>query len=346
VAVAANERERLGEALRRLNDTELQSLQALGAQAQRTGNEIATVDRQLARVMNGRSGGAASGGGAASVGAESISTKYRPGVGFNITESMDELRGRLSAAQRGLSGATNTIDAGMYRQQIEDIQKQIAAQPLALSLGISTEAAVSLQEQINHLTDGLDIQPIEVNFEATGTEQLVKDVELLKTTTQGAGSAMTTLGGALAGLKDPGAKVAGIVMQAIGNVALSFSQAMATPKDPWSWIAFAVTGAATMISTIAAIHSATGYAEGGIVKGNSYSGDNVGALVDGSQFVGLNAGEIVLSKSQQSNLANALQTSPIEASERQSYVRGQDIYLGLQNYLKATGRGQLVLSRA
>ena len=325
-------------------ETEIQKGIGIYAQAVQEGASSAREQFKGNRyAMQGTGGGAGGGGG---VKVQSISTKYMPGIGFNTTESRDELRGRLSAAQQGLSGATNTIDDGMYRQQIEDIQKQIAAQPLALSLGISTEAVVSLQEQINHLTDGLNIEPIEVNFEATGTEQLVKDVELLKTTTQGAGSAMTTLGGALAGLKDPGAKVAGIVMQAIGNVALSFSQAMATPKDPWSWIAFAVTGAATMISTIAAIHSATGYAEGGIVKGNSYSGDNVGALVDGSQFVGLNAGEIVLSKSQQSNLANALQTSPIEASERQSYVRGQDIYLGLQNYLKATGRGQLVLSRA
>lgn len=69
---------------------------------------------------------------------------------------------------------------------------------------------------------------------------------------------MNTPGGAIGSL-DPSAKVAGLVMQAIGNVALSFSQAMATPKDPWSWIALAAAGTATMISTIAAIHSASGY---------------------------------------------------------------------------------------
>ena len=58
---AANRQEKLGAALRRLNDTELQSLQALGAQAERTGNEIAQVDKQLTRVLNGRQPGVGGG---------------------------------------------------------------------------------------------------------------------------------------------------------------------------------------------------------------------------------------------------------------------------------------------
>lgn len=56
-AIPANRQEKLGAALRKLNDTELQSLQALGAQAERTSNEIASVDRQLTRVLNGRQPG-------------------------------------------------------------------------------------------------------------------------------------------------------------------------------------------------------------------------------------------------------------------------------------------------
>ena len=59
---AQTRQEKLGEALRHLNDTELQSLQALGAQAQRTGTEIAQVDKQLTRVLNGRQPGDSGGG--------------------------------------------------------------------------------------------------------------------------------------------------------------------------------------------------------------------------------------------------------------------------------------------
>ena len=62
VPMAVTAQEKMGEALRQLNDTELQELQALGAQAQRTGEEIAQVEKQMARVLNGRSKGETSGG--------------------------------------------------------------------------------------------------------------------------------------------------------------------------------------------------------------------------------------------------------------------------------------------
>jgi hypothetical protein len=337
--VAANERERLGEALRHINDTELRSLQALGAQAQRTGNEIAQVDRTMSRFLtNGRS--SSSGGRTSSSGfkAESISSKYQQGMGINQTESMASLRQQLSAAQQGYAGATNMIDAGAYQQQIKQLQEQIKAQPLALSMGISTDAAATLMDQINTLTDEMEINPIEITVTAKGVKGLDKDIDVLQKTTKNAGSAMSQLGSALQGLEDPSAKVAGIIMEAIGNVALAFSQAMLKPKDPWSWIAFAVAGTATMISTIAAIHSATGYAEGGMIPGNSYSGDN--------QLARVNAGEIILNRAQQSNVAAALE-NPAQAApaNRPSFVRGQDIYLGLNNYLRASGRGQLITSR-
>lgn len=202
----------------------------------------------------------------------------------------------------------------------------------------------SVTEAINEKLSELGIEPIKLDVQTGGLKNVAKDVDVLTSTTKNAGSAMTQLGGALASLEDPSAKVAGIVMQAIGNVALSFSQAMATPKDPWSWIAFAVAGTATMISTIAAIHSATGYAEGGLIKGNSYSGDNI--MANGGT-IGLNAGELVLNKAQQANLANQLDNTalPGDGASRQSYVRGQDIFLGLNNYLRSSGRGQLVTSR-
>lgn len=194
-------------------------------------------------------------------------------------------------------------------------------------------------DAINEKLSEMGIEPIKLDVQTGGLKNVAKDVDVLTSTTKNAGSAMNTLGGALQSLEDPSAKVAGIIMQAIGNVALSFSQAMLTPKDPWSWIAFAVAGTATMISTIAAIHSATGYAEGGLIPGNSFSGD--------TQTARVNAGELILSKSQQANIANQLdsQALPGEGASRQSYVRGQDIFLGLNNYLRSSGRGQLVTSR-
>lgn len=72
VPVAVTAQEKMGEALRKLTDDELQQLQALGAQAQRTGEEIAQVDKQLTRILNGKqpgtNGGGTGGGGGRSVG--------------------------------------------------------------------------------------------------------------------------------------------------------------------------------------------------------------------------------------------------------------------------------------
>jgi hypothetical protein len=71
----------------------------------------------------------------------------------------------------------------------------------------------------------------------------------------------------------------------------------------------------------------------------AYSGDNVGN-------VRLDSGELVLNRAQQNNLANALEGGNNNNVEnRQPYVNGELIYLGLNNYLKRTGRGEIVVSK-
>jgi hypothetical protein len=93
-----------------------------------------------------------------------------------------------------------------------------------------------------------------------------------------------------------------------------------------------------MITTITAIKKATAgsYAEGGIVPGNSYSGDNLIANV--------NSGELILSAIQQNTLAGMLQGGG-GGQPMQPYVDGEMLFLGLSNYLRREGRGELVTSR-
>ena len=164
---------------------------------------------------------------------------------------------------------------------------------------------------------------------------------------QAAGSAIQQVGAAMNAIQDPAAKVMGTIAQAIGSVALGAGQAIqnASSMGPWAWIAFAAAATATMITTINSIHSATGYAEGGIidgskggfVQGNTYSGDQVGN-------VRLNAGELVLNRAQQGVLADALDNEGGGAISSTPYVTGEQIYLGLNNYLKGAGLGQIVTS--
>ena len=157
-------------------------------------------------------------------------------------------------------------------------------------------------------------------------------------------SAIQSVSTAMASIEDPAAKVLGIVAQAIATVALTFSKSLKGTVTPWDWIAAAAAGTATMISTIAAIHSATGYAEGGMIKGNSYSGDNLMAMGPNG-LIGLNAGEIVLNKSQQNNIASQLQGNPMGGMNLTATIRGEQIRLALNNNGRRTGRGEYVQSR-
>ena len=158
------------------------------------------------------------------------------------------------------------------------------------------------------------------------------------------------LGSALQKIEDPGVKAVGTVVEAVASAALGFAQASKGPfTNPWEWIAFAASGLATMITMITTIHQATGMANGGIVKaangafipGNNYSGDNVFA---GNAWV--NSGELVLNRAQQGNLAEQLEDSRNNAvGNSHPYVSGELIYLGVNNYLKRSGRGEIVTSR-
>ncbi len=161
-----------------------------------------------------------------------------------------------------------------------------------------------------------------------------------------AGQAAENLGAALAGMDDPAARAAGTVISAIANIALGFGQAVASAGSmgPWAWLAYVAAGTAALATTISTVHSLTGYAEGGRIKGNSYSGDNIGGLVDGSQLVGLNAGEVVLNASQQNMLAQNLQGGGGTVNVAGRLV-GEDIFLSADRYARRSGRGGLLTGK-
>jgi hypothetical protein len=161
-----------------------------------------------------------------------------------------------------------------------------------------------------------------------------------------AGQAAENLGAALSSMDDPAARAAGTVISAIANIALGFGQAVASAGSmgPWAWLAYVAAGTAALATTISTVHSLTGYAEGGMIKGNSYSGDRIGGLVDGSQLVGLNAGEVVLNAAQQNNLAQSLQGngSTVNVVGR---VVGEDIFLSADRYARRSGRGSILTGK-
>ena len=158
-----------------------------------------------------------------------------------------------------------------------------------------------------------------------------------------AGQAAENLGAALAGMDDPAARAAGTVISAIANIALGFGQAVAQAGSmgPWAWLAYVAAGTAALATTISTVHSLTGYAQGGIVKGNSYSGDNI---YGGSDAM-VNAGELVLTKAQQGNLASQLQEGGMRNMNISGRIRGTDIILSVDRTLSLEGKQLLTWGR-
>jgi hypothetical protein len=218
-------------------------------------------------------------------------------------------------------------------RQLEVVQgKNVAQIPLSSDVSFG-EWLTGVQDQLANL----EFEPIEIPIEST-QEDIEAIVKSARTTAEVVGS----IGDAFNAIEDPAAKVMGTVAQAVASVALSYAQAMvqAGSMGPWAWIAFAASGLATMISTISAIHSSTGYAEGGIVKGNHYSGD----MMDGGSF-GINAGELVLNKAQQNSLASELSSGEGRTLRVVGKISGTDILLSADRSLRLQGKELAVWGR-
>ena len=223
--------------------------------------------------------------------------------------------------------------------------KLLGDTPDGKGIEVPISSSASFEEWMNGVKEqlaNLKIDPIEIPIETTQ-----KDVKAIIKAASMAADAVGNIGDAFNAIEDPAAKVMGTVMQAIANIALGFAQA-ASAKDTtasgWAWLAWLGAGTAALATTISTVHSLTGYAEGGIIKGNSYSGDNIGGMVDGSQFVGLNAGEIVLNSAQQNMLAQNLQGGggTVNVVGR---VVGEDIFLSADRYARRSGRGSILTGK-
>jgi hypothetical protein len=140
-------------------------------------------------------------------------------------------------------------------------------------------------------------------------------------------------------IEDPAAKVMGTIAQAIATIALTFAQSLEKTFTPWDWIAAAASGTATMITTIESIKSATkgGFAQGGIVPGNHFSGDLLN-----TQNYGINSGELVLTRAQQGNLAEQLSGGGIGNMQLEARVSAEDLIFVLNNNGLRRGYGKFI----
>lgn len=237
----------------------------------------------------------------------------------------------------------NLVKAAMQRglqldpMALESMFEQIDAAAFTINpeLSVSNEAWQSLVDEINAKLAELQLDPIKLDVNTGAVGDATEEAEKMNGSWQAAARAVSQVGSAMQSIDDPAAKVAGIIASAIANVALGVGELLSRPENvaqSWGWIALAGTATATMISTIAAIKSATAgsYASGGMIPGNSYSGDNLTANV--------NAGEVILNRAQQSNIAGQLESSnPLRNLRLETDISGQNLRIVLNNDNRSRG---------
>jgi hypothetical protein len=95
-----------------------------------------------------------------------------------------------------------------------------------------------------------------------------------------------------------------------------------------------------MATTIATVHSLTGFANGGIVPGNNMSGDNLH-----TSDYGINSGELILNRSQQNAIASQLSGGSLSNLHLESHVSGDDLVFVLNTNDSIWGRDNYIMNR-
>lgn len=256
--------------------------------------------------------------------------------------SMSDLTRQLSEAKKRVEEATNSFELASAEKEVSDLTARIEAQPIALRVDINERDVANIMQNMSDLSDKIHADFSKIDFSLGEVdiikplEQADKNIKDISFGVQGSIAAFGQLGGVMQGIEDPSIQVAGIIMQAVANVAGSFAKSLSGTATPWDWIAAAIAGTATMITTISSIKSATAgsYADGGVVGGNRYMGDAIPVMA--------NAGEVILNASQQQTLASQLEARQDRSFGGHSYISGEQIVTVINAYGRRTNKGEIL----
>ena len=247
-------------------------------------------------------------------------TTTKPEVKEKALEgSIDFYEEEIRELQKKINASADEAAVKSLQQILEGKQRELGM--LKVRLGIENVPDIEVKKKAEDILSDIDEQigrlrlnPIEIKVE--GLEDLEKLQSLgninlssfqsvqqqlhtingiTNSTAKGlavAGESCAALGSAMQQLgSDSAAAKAGMMMAAVGQIVLSFAQAMTSTKTWIDWLAFGITGAAQLTSIIGMISK---FATGGIVGGSQKSGDNV--------LVRVNSGEMILNAAQQARL--------------------------------------------
>lgn len=241
-----------------------------------------------------------------------------------LKPDLSELKSsNLLSNPTALNAKDININTPSIAEQYENAQNKIGDVLDLYDMGVikSAKEAQEMIDKINASLEALGLKKVEVHIE-TDAEKVLSNVSDV---VGELGASFSSLGQSL---ELPELDVLGIIAQAIANVIAGYAAAskQAAALGPWAWIGFSAAGLAQVAAVIAQIHSLSGYANGGIIGGNSYSGDNLLARV--------NSGEMILNGSQQSNLFNLLDRGAVGGlgGNVNFVIHGKDLHGVLHNY--------------
>lgn len=264
---------------------------------------------------------------------------------IDILNSPQQIQGAENAIQKALQVDDVKFDFSALPEAMQEAAEEAAQKLDRLSEAMAiagqqrakfmaagdTKGVEEMDKQLETLTEDYNKQSEEVGKYVKRSEE----VKNLSDSFQSVGDSVGALGGLFSALgdatDDAGMKTMGIIAETLATMALSFAKALKSCTTWYEWVAFGITGMTQLVSMVSQIKQLTagGYAEGGIVPGNSFAGDKVMAMV--------NSGEMILNTHQQKNLfdmLNGITGTGISSSkiELTGKIRGKDLLLVQKNY--------------
>lgn len=308
---AQNAAEQMGEALRRINDTDWKEVQRLGAEAQNTLDQIGQTRRMAARAMGqnritgGGGGGGSVGGGGSAINLDALA--------FQVDNKFDG--GMLP--DQATEKLSQTLSEAMSAMIVESLQKTDPDTLKRLMQG----------ESKGGIFDGADMSKGQQQTKKGGDQTLSRIAKGVGAIGQITGSLQNL------GLKLPDGVTKAVsamqglinIIQAVQTVISVFSTGTQTANT----VAVAAnTAAVGTLATVMTVNTASKFipffshggiarAANGFIGGNSYSGDFLPVAV--------NSGELILNRAQQGNLASQLSGGAMGAIEVFGRVSGEDL---------------------
>ena len=257
-----------------------------------------------------------------------------------VLPSAEELEAKKKEL-KGVSGFDIIAKIDLRNNEADELRRQMETVAAAVDAGeIGSEMGEMLADGINKQLAGIGKVPLRFG-------KILRNTDSVKERMDKAADAINQVGSALQGMGSafelPELNIAGTIAQAIATTAMGFAQASANEGKKgnlWEWVAASAVGMAQLMAIISAVKGSTGYATGGIVGGNSYTGDRIPIRV--------NSGEMILNRWQQKRLwdvANGLGGVPQVGSVRPAIGAGSiaqaTVHVSVSGRLVGQGR-QLV----